>query len=112
MQPVDRFFKTLAHLYLVDHYKVSLIGSIVRGDVIIQRVIFHEFFIFMKIEIDVDHIGTIVIGLYARDERLQQFRLAASAHVRDDFDVGRAGYTFQLVKVSGSLDQFYRFSPR
>ena len=51
-------------------------------------------------------------SLYARDERLQQFRLAASAHVRDDFDVGRAGYTFQLVKVSGSLDQFYRFSPR
>ena len=112
VQAVHSLFKRRAHLDLVDHHVVVHAGLVPFFDVAFQRVILKERFVIGQVEIDVDHVGTIVIGLYARDERLQQFRLAASAHACDDFDVGRASNTFQLVKVSGSLDQLHRFSPR
>ena len=56
METIDRFFKIMAHLYLVNEHEIVSPSRIVFLYIIVKWAILHQIFKIRKIKIDMDHV--------------------------------------------------------
>nr|WP_242622071.1 hypothetical protein [Olsenella sp. Marseille-P4559] len=87
MEAVDAFLESLAHLHLVDEDDVLGVGTVLRLDVFIERVIFEEPLELNQVEVDLDDVCTWDGLAGAMSQGLHELRLAAATHARDYLDV-------------------------